>query len=101
MNKIDLRDKDLATLRSIFQRFPCVQEVRLFGSRATNDAKRASDIDLAISAPDATPSEWIGLTEALEEAPIIYEFDVVRPELTSNARLLEKIDRDGVAIYSA
>ena len=94
-----LRDKDLAVLRRTLRRFPCVREVRLFGSRATGHARRASDIDLAISAPDATTDQWLELTEALDEAPIIYEFDVVRTDRAHNPRLIEKIAREGVPIY--
>ena len=94
-----LRDQDLAVLRRTFQRFPCVREVRLFGSRASGHARRASDIDLAISAPDASADQWLELTDALEEAPIIYEFDVVRTERTHNPRLIERIAREGLPIY--
>jgi predicted nucleotidyltransferase len=94
-----LRERDLAVLRGVFLRFPCVSEVRLFGSRATGHARRASDIDLAISAPAATAGEWLALTEALESAPLIYELDVVRTERTDNPRLLEKLTREGVPIY--
>ena len=94
-----LRDQDLATLRRTFRRFPCVREVRVFGSRTTGHARRASDIDLAISAPDAAAADWLDPTEALDQSPIIYEFDIVRPELVHNARLREKIAREGVPIY--
>ena len=99
MQTLALRDQDLAVLRRTFQRFPCVREVRLFGSRATGHARRASDIDLAISAPDATADEWLELTDALDQAPIIYEVDVVRTERAHNPRLIEKIAREGVPIY--
>lgn len=99
MKTLALRDQDLAVLRRTFRRFPCVREVRLFGSRATGHARRASDVDLAISAPDATTDQWLELTDALDEAPIIYEFDVVRTERAHNPRLLAKIFREGVPIY--
>jgi predicted nucleotidyltransferase len=69
--KIALRDQDIAVIVRIFRRFPCVREVRLFGSRATGHSRRASDIDLAISAPDASADQWLELTDALDEAPII------------------------------
>jgi uncharacterized protein len=94
-----LRDRDLAVLRRTFCRFPGVREVRLFGSRATGHARRASDIDLAISAPDATADQWQEFTDALEAAPIIYEFDLVRTEHAHSPRLIEKIAREGVPIY--
>jgi len=99
MKPLDLRDKDLAALREIFQRFPFVREVRVFGSRATGHSRRASDIDLAVSAPVATPTEWSDLCEALDNAPIIYELDLVRPEQTASQPLKEKIARDGILIY--
>ena len=99
MKPLALRDQDLATLRRTFRRFPCVREVRLFGSRATGQARRASDIDLAISAPRASATDWQELMEALEQMPIIYEFDIVRTERADNARLVEKIAREGVPIY--
>ncbi len=99
MKRLALRDQDLAALRHTFGRFPWVREVRVFGSRATGHARRASDIDLAISAPDATADQWLDLTDALDEAPLIYEFDVVRADRIHNTRLKEKIAREGVCIY--
>ncbi|MCX6867969.1 MAG: nucleotidyltransferase domain-containing protein [Verrucomicrobia bacterium] len=99
MNTPALRDEDLTVLRRTFRRFRCVREVRLFGSRATGHARRASDIDLAISAPDATADQWLELTDAIEATPIIYEFDLVRTEHAYNPRLIEKIAREGVPIY--
>jgi len=99
MKTVALREKDLATLRKTFGRFPTVKEVRVFGSRATGQSRRASDIDLAISAPAATPKEWADISEALENAPLIYELDIVRPEQTTNQRLKEKIAREGITVF--
>ena len=99
MKSLLIRDKDLAVLRRTFGRFPYVREVRVFGSRATGDARRASDIDLAISAPEATADQWLELTEAIAAAPIIYELDLVRADKAQNPRLIDKILREGVAIY--
>ncbi|MGH9915956.1 MAG: hypothetical protein ACRD63_11795, partial [Pyrinomonadaceae bacterium] len=50
-------------------------------------------------APDATAGEWAGLCDALERTPIIYELDIVRAERTANARLRERIEREGVTVY--
>ena len=96
---MQLRPKDLEVLRATVRRFPAVREVKVFGSRATDTARRASDLDLAVSAPDATPAEWSAICDALENAPLIYRLDVVRSERTNNPRLKEKIAREGVLIY--
>jgi predicted nucleotidyltransferase len=101
MKTLLLRDKDLAVLRDTFQHFPSVKEVRVFGSRATGTARRASDLDLAISAPAAAATEWAELCEALENAPLIYPLDLIRTERTANERLMAKISREGVVVYPA
>jgi predicted nucleotidyltransferase len=100
MNPLALREKDLAVLHETFCRSTNVREVRVFGSRATGHARRASDLDLAVSAPEATPSEWANLREDLENAPLIYEIDLVRMEHLTNSRLKDKIDREGLPIYA-
>jgi predicted nucleotidyltransferase len=69
MKPVALRNQDLTVLRAACRRFPAVREVRVFGSRATGTAHRASDLDLAISAPDATAAEWLDLCDALEKRP--------------------------------
>lgn len=99
MNRLVLRERDLAVLQQTLRRFPFVREARVFGSRATGSARRASDLDLAVSAPSADRRQWADLCEALENAPLIYEIDLVRPELTLNARLREKIAREGVRVF--
>ena len=99
MNQLILREKDLIVLRNTLRRFGFVREVRVFGSRATGTARRASDLDLAISAPAASHREWADLCDALENAPLIYELDLVRAEQTTNERLQEKIAREGVTVF--
>jgi predicted nucleotidyltransferase len=99
MPPVVLREKDLAVLRSTLRRFPAVRVARVFGSRATGTARRASDLDLAIYAPDAGSGDWLDLCDALENAPLIYELDLVRAERALNPRLREKIEREGVTIY--
>lgn len=99
MNRLVLREKDLVVLLETLRRFGFVREVRVFGSRATGTARRASDLDLAISAPAASSAEWAELCEALENAPLIYELDLVRAERTTNERLRGKIAREGVTVF--
>jgi hypothetical protein len=99
MESVALREKDLAVLRTIFRRFQSVREVRVFGSRATGQARRASDLDLAITTACPNPREWADLCEALETAPLIYELDLIRRETGVHSRLEEKIVREGITIY--
>lgn len=99
MKRLVLRDQDLAVLRRTLGKFAFVREARVFGSRATGTARRASDLDLAVFAPTATSRDWSDLCEALENAPLIYEIDLVRPERIGNDRLRDKIAREGVRVF--
>lgn len=99
--KVDLREKDIEILLAVFRKFPPIKSVRVFGSRATGGARRASDIDIAVSAPGMTDGEWSDLREALNDAPLIYGMDVVRMETLTNIKLRARIDSEGIAIYSA
>ena len=97
--RVDLRKKDVDALRAIFGRFPSIQSVRVFGSRATKNARRTSDIDIAISAPDMTDHVWSELRAALDSAPLIYGLDIVRMDHLTDTQLQYRIDSDGVVIY--
>lgn len=101
LRRIDLRQRDLDTLRSVFRKFPSVNSVTVFGSRATGHACRTSDIDLAIDAPAMPPREWADLTEALENAPIIHCIDTVRLDTLPPGPLLDSIRRDGISLTAA
>lgn len=75
---LQLREKDRQSLKTVLAQFPEVRHAWVFGSRATGQARRASDIDLAIEAPDLPLQRWHALQEALEQAPVIYRLDIVR-----------------------
>lgn len=75
---LQLREKDRQTLKTALARFPEIRHAWVFGSRAAGTARRASDIDLAIEAPEMSSSRWHDLLETLEETPVIYHLDIVR-----------------------
>lgn len=84
---LQLREKDRQALKTALARFPEIRHAWVFGSRATGDARRASDIDLAIEAPGMSASRWHDLLETLEEAPVIYRLDVVRLDTLQDPRI--------------
>lgn len=80
--------------------FPEIEEVLLFGSRAKGNAKKASDIDLAIKGRDVTDTTIRRLSARLnEELPFPFFFDVLRYESIRNPDLVDHIDRIGKVIY--
>lgn len=97
VTRLDPRDREAIAriLAPVVQQYGA--DVWLFGSRARGDARRASDIDLALRAPVPIPPDVMALArEALEESRIPFRVDLV--DYRSAAKELQRaIDAEGVA----
>ena len=97
---IGLSEAELRTLRTVFARFPQIEEVILFGSRAHGTHRPSSDIDLAIKGKEITLDTLAKLRYILEEETNLpYFFDVVVYEKVENEELKRVIDGCGETIY--
>jgi len=97
MNRLDPRD------RIEIERIPAPLRSKrtgrlvLFGSRARDDARRTSDIDLAFAGPQPVPPDELALIrEAFEESRIPFRVDLL-DYATAPAQLRAAIDKEGVA----
>lgn len=86
------------TLTEHLSRFPGVERIILFGSRARGDAAARSDIDLAISGRAITKDEWRQIWCCVDEARTLLSIDLVRLE-TASDELKEKVRREGKVLY--
>lgn len=94
-----LSDAELETLRTVFARFPQIEEVILFGSRAHGTHRPSSDIDLAIKGKDITLDTLTKLRYILEgDTNLPYFFDVVIYERIENVEL-KRVISDNCVIY--
>jgi predicted nucleotidyltransferase len=91
----------LAELQAVFARYPTVERVLLFGSRATGFAKPGSDIDLAIIAPSMSQREFSALWNELEDLPLVYTLDILHWNQLTQETLKVKILKEGKALYVA
>ncbi len=80
------------------RRLPCVERMILFGSRARGDARRRSDIDLAVACPQASREEWVRIRDLADEAPTLLEIDLVRLD-QGPGRMRDTIEFEGVILY--
>ena len=96
---IDVRAEHLALIHGILQQHLPVHEVIAFGSRVTGNARKTSDLDLAIMSSTPLPFETLAkLKLAFSESNLPYTVDLVDWSLTS-ATFREIIKREGVAIF--
>lgn len=100
MKKFGLSKEDYQTICRLFGEYPAVEEVIVFGSRALNTAKEASDIDLALKGPVNQETLALLKSRLEEEIPLPYFFDLVLYPAIGNPDLKKHIDEYGRIFYS-
>ena len=91
----------LAELQAVFARYPAVEQVLLFGSRASGFARPGSDIDLAVIAPGMSSREFSRLWNELEDLPLVYTLDLLHWNQLTQEALKAKIRKEGKVVYTA
>ncbi|MDX1923835.1 MAG: HI0074 family nucleotidyltransferase substrate-binding subunit [Rickettsiaceae bacterium] len=77
-----------------------VEEIWLFGSRARGDNQERSDIDIAILCPKATNSDWLKVTDIIEEADTLLKIDCIKLDKAKISKdLYNNILKDKKVIY--
>ena len=89
----------LTQINNIFNHYPEIKSVIIFGSRAKGNFKPGSDIDLAIIG-NITPTIISQIYLQIDELNSPYKFDLINYNSISNNDLLEHINRIGKTIYS-
>ena len=89
------------SLRDVFARFPQVDRVLVYGSRATGHYRPHSDIDLAVLAPGMSDREFSSLWMALDDLPILFRLDVSLWHEVTNPTLQQAMLDDGIPLYQA
>ena len=76
--KIDLPPGDLEIVKNILKRHISNDEIRVFGSRANNTAKKFSDLDLVIMTEQPLPLKILGdLAEDFSASNLPIKVDIV------------------------
>ncbi len=98
-SKFGLTDRDINTIHSIFSKYPEVQEVHIFGSRAKGIQKPGSDIDLAIMNPGVNEMIVTKLLSDFEESSLPYKIDLIYFPALKQLEFIGHIKRIGIPFY--
>lgn len=100
MKRFGLKPSEIMAIQNAAARFPNVESILIFGSRAKGTEKAASDIDLAVKGKGVSPEEILKLKDILEEETLIpYFFDIIHYNTLQSPALKSHIHRVGKAIY--
>jgi predicted nucleotidyltransferase len=91
----------MAGLKSVFASHPSIRSVTLYGSRAKGSHRYNSDIDLMVTAPDMTWSEFNRVEQEIDDLLLPWKVDLALIHHIENQDLLDHVDRVGVVVFSA
>ena len=95
-----LSNRDIQTIRDILNKYPDVEEVRLFGSRAIGNYYKGSDIDFAVMNEGVSNKTIQSLVSDFEESSLPYFIDVIYFPDLNHPGLKEHINRVGKLFYN-
>ncbi len=93
----DLHEK----IRAVFLRYPQIDEVILYGSRAKGTHRPGSDIDISLKGNQLDLKILNKVSNDLDDLLLPYYFDLSILSQIENRELLEHIERVGKVIYRA
>jgi len=97
--KFGLKEKVIKQINSVFLKFPQVEQVVIYGSRAKGNYKKSSDIDLTLKGIDINLSLMHTIELEIDDLLLPYTFDISIFKQISNPDLIEHINRVGLEFY--
>ncbi|MDX1320226.1 MAG: nucleotidyltransferase domain-containing protein [Oceanospirillum sp.] len=94
-----LTDQLISRFSQVFQQYPGIDHVLIFGSRATGRYRPGSDIDLAVSVHPDADVDFAVLADQLDALNTPYLIDLVDIRQLSDNPLLEQIRTHGQPFY--
>ena len=97
--KYGLKDEQITMINAIFRAHPEVKKVILYGSRAKDNFKYGSDIDLTIKEGKLQLKKLNKITSELDDLMLPWKIDLSLFHHIDNEDLISHIDRVGVVFY--
>ncbi len=98
--RFGLKPEVIEKIQQVFSKFPAIDEVFIYGSRAKGNFKNGSDIDLTLKGKNLTYKTIGNLNTAIDNLNTPYLFDFSIYENIDNQELREHIERVGLVFYS-
>ena len=97
--RFGLSENIIEQTQKVFEQFPNIEKVILYGSRAMGNYTEGSDIDLSVVGEGITNNQINIISIKLDELLLPYTFDISIFSQINNPNLIEHINRVGVSFY--
>lgn len=86
-------------INGVFCKYPEINTVILYGSRAKGNHRLGSDIDLCIKSTDLSYTKFLRLQNEIEELSLPWKIDLSLHQDIDNQELLKHIQTVGLVFY--
>lgn len=97
--KFGLNEATITKISSVFAKYPEVEEVIIYGSRAKGNFREGSDIDITLKGQELNDSVLSKIFWEIDELNTPYLFDISIYDQLNSPDLAEHINRVGQVFY--
>ncbi|MCF2494357.1 nucleotidyltransferase domain-containing protein [Dyadobacter chenhuakuii] len=94
-----LSEKTIIAVQNVFRKYPNVEKVILYGSRAKGNFRNGSDIDLVLVGDKLTLTDQFRIETELDDLLLPYRIDLALYHQIENEDLVGHIDRMGMVFF--
>ena len=94
-----LNEETVEKIKEVFGRYPAIEQVIIYGSRAKGTAKKHSDIDLTLTGKQIDLTLLNKISWELDDLLLPYTFDLSIHHQLEQADLIDHIKRVGKVLY--
>lgn len=98
--KFGLTDKEIKLLTDVFKKHKNIEKVYIYGSRAGEEHKKTSDIDLMVRFAAGQEANLAQIRSDLEDLPLIYKIDTTSESELKPGEFKSEYERSKKLIYN-
>ncbi len=96
-----LKKTAIDSIHGVFSRYPYIEKVVIYGSRAKGNYRNGSDIDLTLFGKDLTYEQLNRIETELDDLLLPYSIDLSLFKHIDATELIDHINRVGKVFYSS
>jgi predicted nucleotidyltransferase len=97
--RFGLKESTINKIISVFTKYPKIEKILIYGSRARGNYRNGSDIDLTLIGNQLSYSQLSGIESDLDDLFLPYSFDISIFKDIDNHDLVDHINRVGMVFH--
>ena len=97
--RFGLKSEVIEKINSVFSKYPNIEQVVVYGSRAKGNYRLGSDIDLTLIGTDLSYQQLLQIATDIDDLLLPYKVDLSIYKQINNPDLVEHINRIGQQFY--